>query len=160
MGDRVLLRIRIPESVPGCASPATTPPPACAPIPLTEVTLNDAALLLEPLPVGGFRPLAPVSLVLRRIGEPELGRIAPLGNLVNPGGAPYLAPADAWEAPTDTVLRLPITGFVRELASQDSTGAAVALLVEPQLRNFGVARFRGRPRLRLVYTLPLTGSGS
>ena len=160
MGDRVLLRIRIPESVPGCTSPATTPPPACAPIPLTEVTLNDAALLLDPLPVGGFRPLAPVSLVLRRIGEPELGRIAPLGNLVNPGGAPYLAPPDAWEAPTDTVLRLPITAFVRELALQDSTGAAVALLVEPQLRNFGVARFAGRPRLRLVYTLPLNGSGS
>lgn len=155
---RVLFRIDLPETVPAC--PAAAPPTgACAPRPLRDVHLNDVVLLLDPLPVGGFRPLRPLTLRARSVGEPELGMRAPLGPPV--GGRPG-QPAEAQVQPAffagspETVV-LPLTEHVGTIVARSDTTAVsttLALLVEPEAVSFGFAAFSATPRLRIVYTLP------
>lgn len=158
---RTLFRMDLPATVPVCRQGV------CTDRALREVTLNEVSLLLEPVPVpDGFRPLAPVPLALRRVAEPELGRRAPLGELVNEvvgispaGGRPVFG--GSVFVPGDSVVAIPITSFVSRQVSGDTTSVALALLSDPgpflgnpAAISFGVGWFAPAPRLRIVYTVP------
>lgn len=145
-GARTLVRLDPAQPVPACAVPQ-----ACGTVPLTQVNLNRVSLVLQPVPVpGGFGPLEPVPVSLRAVTEPELGRAAPLGPAISDGRA-FLARGD-------TLLELGITGLAASVAANDSLPTTFMLLSEiPGIAvppTFGVAFFRGEPRLRIVYTLP------
>jgi hypothetical protein len=148
---RTVFRLDLSRGVPGCVDPAQTPD--CPRLPLAEVTLNRATLLLDPLPVAqGFRPLARAQLTARRVVEPELGRLAPLANLV---ALDSISPA-AFQAPGAGPVPIDLTGSLNFLAGgQQAQVTTVALLVEPEGGTFGTLWFGGAPRLRLLYTLPL-----
>ena len=157
---RTLLRVQLPGTLPGCQSGA------CARVSTRDVTLNEVSLLLTPTAVpGGFRPVAPVPIALRRVAEPELGRRAPLGDVVNEiigldlnrrpvyGGGRFV--------PADSVLAVPLTSFASNLVASDTTRFSLALLSDPgtlfgvpRSLSFGAAWFTAAPRLRIVYTLP------
>ena len=158
---RTLLRVDIPATVPVCRQGV------CTDRSLRDVTLNEVSLLLRPVPVpDGFRPLAPVPLGLRRVAEPELGRRAPLGELINEvigidpatrqvlyGGSVFM--------PGDSVVAIPITSYVARQVAGDTTSTALALLSDPgplvgnpTAISFGAAWFSAAPRLRIVYTVP------
>lgn len=157
---RSLLRVSLPATLPVCQGGA------CTRVSTRAVTLNEVSLLFTPTPVpGGFRPVAPVPIALRRVTEPELGRRAPLGQLVNEllgldanaravyGGSSF--------APADSVLAVPLTGFAANLVASDTTSFSLALLSDPGTLfgnpgalSFGPAWFTPAPRLRIVYTLP------
>jgi hypothetical protein len=154
-GARTLLRITLPDSVPGCA-----PPAVCAAVALRDVSLTEAILLLDPLAMpGGFQPLAPVRLALRRLSEPELGRLAPLGQTI---GEQLIEAADF--ASGDAVFGIRFTNQMAQLLQRDTTTLAVALMARSEGTNFGFARFAGidpdgrdgrrPPRVRLTYTIP------
>jgi hypothetical protein len=151
LSARTLFRLTLPDSVAGCPAGAGCPRRA-----LREVTLNEVSLVMQPLAVGsGFRPLRPVTMRLRRIGEPGLGRRAPLGTVVaEEPGAPAL-----FATPGDTTVAFNFTNFAVGLLAQDTLVArpstALALLVEPGGAAFGHVRFAANPRLRIVYTLPV-----
>jgi hypothetical protein len=148
---RTLFRVDLGVRVPACAATG------CPELPLREVTLNEVSLLLQPVPVPlGFRPLGPMPLRIRRVAEPELGRQAPLGAVVNdaafvPGAGPI--PLGGTFTPGSSLYVVPITRFVTELVASDSATAALALLGEPPVASFGVAWFAPSPRLRIVYTV-------
>lgn len=143
---RPVFRFQLPREVPGC-SPASGQ--SCAAVRLRDVALNEATLILEPVAVPlAFRPLSAIGLSLRRVLEPELGARAPLGGVV----AGDSVPAERF-AGGGAPVELEVTRFV-QTAATDSVPTTLALLAEPEGRNFGIARFRGQPRLRLVYTLP------
>ncbi len=150
---RTLFRVDLARRFP---CPAVTGRPPCVTagdsLRLADVTLNQAALLLEPLPVGsGFRPLVPFTLSLRTVAEPELGRRAPLGERVAQASAePQLFTAAGG---SDVVLDL--TAYISLRAVADSV-VNLAILAEPEGTRFGLAHFSAAPRLRLVYTFPLT----
>jgi hypothetical protein len=149
---RTVFQLDLSRGVPGCPNPAQTPD--CPRLPLSEVTLNRATLLLDPLPVPqGFRPLRAAQLTARRVVEPALGRQAPLAELL----ALDSVPAAAFQAPAAAAIPVDLTGSLVFLAgpAQPQVAATIALLVEPEGSTFGTLWFGGSPRLRLVYTLPL-----
>lgn len=158
---RTLFRVDLGLRVPVCSAGGT-----CAQLPLSEVTLNEVTLLLRPVAVPqGFRPLGTAPIVLRRVAEPELGRRAPLGAIVNevvaidPATRSTLFGGTSFTA-GDSVVQVPITTFARGLLAGDSTSATLALLGESPggARSgpaFGVAWFDPNPRLRIVYTVPV-----
>lgn len=149
-GGRTVLRLDLSRRVPACASPTTTP--ACPQIPLREVTLNRASLLLQPLSVpNGFRPLGRTDLVVRRVVETELGRRAPLAEVV----ALDSLPATLFGDPAGATRAVDLTQALTAVAATDSAVTTVALLTEPEGEQFGYLWFSRRPRLRLVYTLPV-----
>lgn len=142
---RTLLELDLEQTVPGCAEGET-----CAEVPLSEVQLNQVAILLRPATVpSGFGALNGVPLALRQVAEPELGRVAPLGQTS--------LDRDATFAPGDTVVVLPITALTATLAANDSIPRTFALVSElPQIDappTFGAAFFDPAPRLRIIYTL-------
>ena len=156
---RTMFRVTLPERVPvGSGSSAT--------IRIDSVIINEAALLLEPIPVGGgIRPLTPVPLQLLQVAEPELGARAPLGDIVqDPVGLGQSGPVyeSILYTPGRTervVVRL--TGHLRTVAARDSTARGreglstnLVLLGQPEAGTFGRAHFRAPPQLRLVYTVP------
>jgi hypothetical protein len=162
---RVLFRVAVPDSVSACP-PDVTP---CPLVPLESVNVNEVALVLSPLPVGGgFRPIAPLPVRLRSVGLPELGRAAPLGPVLRVTAftpAQALIPARAFHAQPDTTVVIPITEEIvarldaRRRAVQAGGAVptldfSVALLVEPEAAVFGMGRFAATPELRLVYTVP------
>jgi hypothetical protein len=162
---RSLFRITLPERVPVSPGDART-------IRIDSVAINEAALLLEPLPVGGgWRPLGPVPLQLLRVVEPELGARAPLGDIVqDPVGVGQFGALyeDILYTPGNTeriVVR--ITQHIRGVAGRDSIardrqGLATSLVLlgrsqspTVEVTTFGRAHFRSPPQLRLVYTVPV-----
>lgn len=148
-GERTILQLDLSRGVPTCASPAQTP--TCPRVPLREVSLNRAMLLLDPLPVPqGFRPLGSTRVSARRVVEPELGARAPLGELV----AFDTISAGRFIATGGAAFGLDVTNAVRRLAAEDRLRTSLALFVEPEGSSFGAAWFTTSPRLRLVYTLP------
>lgn len=153
-GARVFLRLDLPDSVPTCPPGVDPAGIDCRMVSLDQVQVNEAALLLDPQPVGdAFRPLEPIGLVLRTIGEPELGRQAPLGA---PIAGTEVSPR-RFGAGSDSTVVLPLTDYIRGLSSDDSTTTVTAaLLTQPGAASFGVTRFEAMPRLRILYTLPLT----
>lgn len=155
-GSRTLLRIVLPDSVPACAENAANPA-ACPRVALRDVALNRAALLLRPVAVaGGFRPLGPDTLFLQRVGEPELGRFAPLGEPVARAGV-VAAGFAAGGSPADVSFDL--TGTIVGIGANRERELNLVLLA-PQMRQFGVFRFEPDPRVRLIYTVPSIPRGA
>lgn len=155
--SRLLFRVRIPETVPCRSGMAACP--ASGGIPLGEVSLNRASLVLEPEAVpSGFRPLRPITVALFDVGTPPVGpagdtlfALTPLGREVA-----RTAVADTLFVSGDTrTVELAITNRVRALDEATSRTLTFALLAAPGSTGFGVARFGAAPRLRLVYTLPI-----
>jgi hypothetical protein len=152
-GDRTILGIDLRQQVPGCENPATTP--NCPSVALRDVTINRASLVLSPLRTpGGLRPLVTPTLRIRRVVEPELGRFAPLGQLLFADTVPVASFASPGGAPISIDLTGPLLLFNATQVEQLS----IALLTEPEGANFGYLYFTDRPRLRIVYTLPLRPS--
>jgi hypothetical protein len=157
---RSLFRVTLPQRVPaGPGDPRT--------VPIDSVTINEAALLLEPLPVGGgWRPLGPVPLQLREVAEPELGARAPLGDIAQDAVAfgqtgPIYSAILYDPGSTDRVV-VRVTQHIRSVAARDTTArnreglaTTLALLAQPEAGTFGRAHFRAPPQLRLVYTVPV-----
>jgi len=146
-----LRNVRVPVCEPGGT--------ACPTVPLREVTLNQAALLLRPTPPpGGFRPIGPMPILVRRVLEPELGRRAPLSDVVNDVELNTENQAFSYRAgtfvPTDSVYTVPLTAYLSGVAASDTAVANLALLGQPEGASFGVAWFAPNPRLRIVYTVP------
>ncbi len=143
---RTLLELNLEQTVPGCAAPQV-----CADVPLSQVQLNQVAILLRPTAVpGGFGALNSVPLALRLVAEPELGRVAPLGQTV--------LDQDVLFAAADSLVVLPITALTRSQVADDSIPRTVALVSEVDglgpPPTFGVLFLDPEARLRIVYTLP------
>lgn len=149
-GDRTVLRLDLSQRVPGCADPATDP--ACPSVALRDVTLNRALLVLEPsASPAGFRPLTRTDVRVRRVVETELGRRAPLAESF----AADSVSAALFAAPGGEPISLDLTAAVTQVVSRDTSETTIAILAEPEGGRFGPLWFAARPRLRLVYTLPL-----
>lgn len=143
---RTLLKLNLEQTVPGCPAPQT-----CAEVPLSQVQLNQVAILLRPTAVPrGFAALNRVPLALRLVVEPELGRVAPLGQT--------LLDQDVLFSSTDSLVVLPVTSLTRTLIANDSVPRTVALVSElagaGPPPTFGVLFLDPEARLRIVYTLP------
>lgn len=152
-GARTVLALDLDQRVPGCATGEQ-----CAPVPLRDVTLNRAVLLLRPEAIpAGFRPLGPTELRVRRLLEPELGRLAPLGEAFSTdtiSAAVFANPGSA-EVEVDLTLAIFQVLAADTVPGRPASVANLALLGEAVARQFGFLSFADRPRLRLVYTLPL-----
>lgn len=148
---RTVLRLGLDRRVSTCRPPATAP--GCREVPLREVTLDRVSLLLDPVPVPlGFRPVRRAVLQVRRVLEPELGRLAPLGEVL----AEDTVPAAAFAAPGSAPVAIELTGAVRELIAAEAAEVTLALIGNPNNADFGLLWFDRPPRLRLLYTVPPT----
>ena len=106
---------------------------------------------------NGFDPLGLLPLHLRRVTEPELGRLAPLGCCAPGDPAGLLDQPVFYDPQTDSVAVIPLTRLaLQTVFSTDTLPTTFALLSElgPGPPTFGVGFFRGDPLLRIVYTLP------
>jgi hypothetical protein len=144
---RTLVELDLEQTVPGC--PATE---TCADVPLSQVQLNQVAILLRRSPVpSGFAAPNDVPLALRLVVEPELGRVAPLGQTS--------LDRDILFQRADSVLTLPVTALTNTLIANDSLPRTFALVSElpgvDSPPNFGVLFLDPDARLRIVYTLPV-----
>jgi hypothetical protein len=86
--------------------------------------------------------------------EPGLGRFAPLGQLL------FLdtVPAARFASPGGEPVSVELTGALSQFITADLEQLTIALLTEPEGSEFGYLYFTDRPRLRIVYTLPLRPS--
>lgn len=134
-------------------------------VPIGSVTMNYAALVLEPSYAGGFRPeLPPMIQALDVLESPGVPLVrSPLGTTrrgLTEGGVPVdkfsATPADP--SPVD----IPVTGFVRRLVDPDlpveERSTVLALLPHSAGATFGFAEFRSAqtatpPRLRLIVSV-------
>jgi hypothetical protein len=145
LSSRTILTLDVDQSVPACANPG------CASVPLSAVTLNQAVLVLDPVPVpAGFRPFGPTTLSIRTLSEVDLGRLAPLGQAITSDSVSGERFAD----PAGEPLVVTLTGTISGRLASDSTTFSIALLGPPEGRQFGYQRYAPTPVLRLVYTLP------
>jgi hypothetical protein len=143
--DRAILRIRLPESVPGCE-----PSDGCDDAALSRVTLNRVTLDLRTAAVpGGFGPVDSTVVQVRRVLEPELGRRAPLGDVLVQDTVSAVQFAVGGD-----LVALDLTGTAREELAAGRSELVVAVLALPTNR-FSYLWFTTAPGLRLVYTLPL-----
>jgi hypothetical protein len=145
-GARSLVVLDLRQQVPAC-DPAG---PSCGTVPLSEVTLNEVALLLRPAAVPDpYSVRQATFLTMREVDEAELGARAPLGNLIFAANGGLFTRGD-------TVAVLPLTGYVQARLLTDSLRPdTVALLAENGGEEFGVAFFEPSARLRITYTLPV-----
>lgn len=147
-GARPVLRLDLRQQVSTCAAGGGI---GCGTVPLREVTLDRVSLLLDPLPVpDGYRPLGATFVQVRRILEPELGRLSPLGEVLTPD----TISASRFEAAGAREISLGLTGPIAELVNADSSSLALALLADPGDTDFGLLWFTSAPRLRIIYTVP------
>jgi hypothetical protein len=141
---RTLFHLDLSQQVSTCPAGGGT---GCGTLPLTQVTLNEVALLLRPVaPPPGFAVLDSVALVLRGVEQPELGFRAPLGAELTPTRVVYHR--------GDTLVALPLTTLARLGVATDSLSGDYALLGQTDAGAFGVLWFEPTPRLRIIYTLP------
>lgn len=157
-GDRSLITLDLDQEVEAC--PADGGP--CTSMPLREVTLNRAQLVLDPVPVpGGHRPVAAPTVQLRRVAEPELGRLAPLGPLV---ASDTISPS-AFQEASEGEFALDVTAALLQFITAQNraeaedeeveTEMSLALLTSFEVPDLGLLWFERSPRLRVIYTLPL-----
>lgn len=145
--DRSLLRMMLPDMLPGC------PNGSCPMVPATDVVLNRVDLVVDPAPVtGGFRPLGPSTVYARQLFEPELGAQAPLGPVVSAAVIPPERFVPDGTAPVSFI----ITGPVGQALVNGELDFGLALVVEPEASQFSYAWFSLNPRLRFIYTLRQT----
>lgn len=157
-GDRSILTLDMEHEVEACPSGGGS----CSMVALSEVTVNRAQLVFEPVPIpGGHRPIATPRVVLRQVSEPELGRFAPLGAIV---AVDSISPS-AFEEGAEEEFVLDVTNTVLQYLAAKRAAArdgetidperSFALLTEFEVPDLGLVWFRRSPRLRIVYTLPL-----
>lgn len=156
-GDRSILVVDLDQDVEACPESGG----ACTVLPLRNVTLNRAQLVLEPLYVPGHRPLADPTLQLRRVAEPDLGRFAPLGSLI----ATDTINASAFAPDTDREYTIDVTATLLQRLGEQRRDVAedrpvvselsFAILTSHAVPDLGLLRFQRSPRLRVLYTLPL-----
>ncbi|MDB4952403.1 MAG: hypothetical protein JWM27_5052 [Gemmatimonadetes bacterium] len=140
---RTLFDLNLDQRVPACASAA----PSCGTLRLSEVSLNEVAVLLRPVAVSpAFASPDSIPLTLRVVQEPDLGFRAPLAGLVNSALVAY--------HPGDTLVAIPFNEYAKTLVAKDSLTSSLALLSEPAANTFGMVWFEPTPRLRITYTLP------
>ncbi len=145
--DRSLLRMMLPDMLPGC------PSGLCPMVPAANVVLNRVDLVVDPAPVtGGFRPVAPAAVYARQMFEPALGLQAPLGAVVSAA----LIPAERFLPGQSVPASIIITGPVSQALLNDELDFGLALVMEPQGSQFSYAWFSLSPRLRFIYTLRQT----
>lgn len=160
-GDRSMFTIDLDQDVEACPEDGG----ACQIVPLRNVTLNRAQLILHPVEVPlGHRPIATPTVQLRAVAEPELGRYAPLGSII---ATDTITPS-AFAPGTDREFALDISNTVlQRLALQRAAirdGEEIdmritfALLTTYQVPDLGLLHFRRSPRMRVIYTLPLDPS--
>ncbi|CAN5840990.1 hypothetical protein BH23GEM6_BH23GEM6_09570 [soil metagenome] len=149
-GDRGVIRLNLSQQVPSCSNPAVTP--NCPMVPLREVMINRASLVLSPLPTpGGLRPLQAPSVRIRRVLEPDLGRFAPLGELIFADTLPVAR----FTQPAGEPIIFDMTRAFSVFTAGELGQVTIAVLAEQQDASFGYLYFSDRPRLRIVYTLPV-----
>lgn len=147
---RTILRLDLSTLIAACADPETEP--NCPRVPLRDISINEARLELTARPVpSGFRPLGPSQLVVRRVVEPELGRLAPLGAVL---GADTVT-AEAFAPGAEQTVGVDLTSAIRRYAGEDPAELTVALLGEGDGSNFGYQWYAASPRIRIIYTLPI-----
>lgn len=135
---------------------------------LRDVTVNYAALLLQPLPTGAFAPedsVRPSTFVLGSLSSLPLVR-TPLG--VHVGTVSPAFASSVFAGGGGGRLAVPITGYIATIAGDtaaNTVGTAglssniLAMEQNPEPSLFGVAAFAGRaggaaaPKLRLILTL-------
>ena len=131
-------------------------------VPLSDVSVNLAALLLEPVPGGAHRPEVPLKLQGRAVLEAEgvpLIRSPLSGQL---GVMEDSIPVEAFSAspPSPGPVAVPITEYVRRLANPRGEGFLwLAILPQAEGGSLGYASFASLdsaqpPRLRLVVSIP------
>lgn len=148
--DRTVLLLDLENLLPTCSEPI---PAGCPMVEPEDVTLNRVELLLDPVLVGrGFRPIAPLEFVVRRVFEPELGARATLGTVV----AVDTVSVEQGAGTGDEPVRALLTGVIETALREGATELGLALLVEPEASVFSYAWFARNPRLRFIYTLPQT----
>lgn len=134
-------------------------------VPITDVTMNYAALVLEPSFAGGFRTELPVYLeargVLETPGVPLVRSPLSLSRRGQMTDSVAAARFSATPADTDPV-EVPITTFIRRLVNPDvaesDRESVMALLPYFEGNAFGYAQFTSAnsadpPRLRLVVSV-------
>jgi hypothetical protein len=138
--------------------------PADCTLPLSDATINTAAMLLDPLPAGARRVERPMRIEARAI-LPGPGIPLTRSPLTPPLGLPSdsLAPAlFAGTNPAEGPVRLPVTSFIRaqfDPPTDDPPPEWLAVVAVSERGQFGYASFAGLasdrpPRLRLVVSVP------
>lgn len=146
----------------GLADPAADP--ACA-IPLADVSLNLASLILDPAPVGGHRVEAPTFIEGRAVLQAENVSVfrAPLTQRLDLMAEAVPRDLFAPVAPTEATVEVPVTTYIRNLVGRGDPGEVepvwLALIATPERATFGYLAFSSMesanpPRLRLVVSLP------
>ena len=141
---RTVFEVQLPASLPiqgeACPSGACT-------LPLTADGITQAALVLTPGPTGvALRPTDTLFVDARPIPSPEYLPRAPLGNSIQ---VPVLqVPPELFADEEGSVLEIPITSFVKDLArgvTEDSLPApnTLALLAAIEPQSFELMRFLG-----------------
>lgn len=141
---RTVFEVQLPASVPlvdeNCPSGGCT-------LPLTADGITQAALVLTPGPTGAaLRPTDTLFVDARPIPSPEYLPRAPLGNSIHVPVAQV--PPEAFSGEEGSVVEIPITSFVRDLArgmTEDSVPApnTLALLAAIEPQSFELMRFLG-----------------
>ncbi len=134
-------------------------------VPLSEVEISTANLLMWTEPMGGYR----TELEMRVEGRAVLqGPTVPLTR--SPLSAPFsqtgeVVAIEAFEAPAAVMTRVPITGFVRRnstIGDEESPSLWLALTAVAERSVFGFGEFSGPdsaipPQLEVVATVPVRG---
>jgi hypothetical protein len=125
---------------------------------LGDVTINYAALLLQPLPSpAGYAPELPLNIALHALLPSPLLPLprSPLTPAVGAPAAPI--PASSFMAPGAPVVELRATDFVRVMFSRPEEGAYVpthiAILPAGSTRTFGFGTFAELPSIRIIVTI-------
>ncbi|MEX2583587.1 MAG: hypothetical protein WD766_09940 [Gemmatimonadota bacterium] len=146
--DRTVLRLAVPTELPGCA-----PSAGCPDLRADAISLDRVELILDPLPVAhGFRPIGELRVFVREVLELELGERATLGSIVAADTVPAARFAESGAPPFSLV----VTGAFQRAIDEEVAEIGLALLVEPEASRFGYGWFARNPRLRILYTLPVT----
>ncbi len=147
-----------------CGGGVGTGDPACD-VPLADVSINLAALQLDPSPVGGHRVEGPIRVEGRAVLEAENVSVfrspltQPLDQMQDTIPAELFTPTP----PPGVRVSVPVTSYIRNLVTREDDDEAealwLALVATVERATFGYAAFSSMesadpPRLRLVVSLP------
>jgi hypothetical protein len=158
---RSALRFRHLDSLPIPCGPGQ---PAGCTLRLGDVTINQASLLLSPLPAGPRRLERDLLVEGRAVlGAPGIPLVrSPLSGPLGPPSDTLRAAMFVTPEPDAPDVRLPVTGFVRTHVSPDTAAFRpdwLAITALGERGTFGYAVFGGvasdrPPRLRLIVSVP------
>ncbi len=143
---RTIFRIELPETLSATGAACPSGAGAC-PLRITADGITQAALVLTPGPTeAALRPTDTLFVDVRPVPAPEHLPRTPLGPSIQ---VPVLrVPPEAFAGGKGSVVEVPITGFVRDLArgvTRDSLPApnTLALLAALEPESFELMRFLG-----------------